>query len=103
MKIGIQDRIVLLNILPAEGDITTLRIIRKLKEDLGFTEKELKDNEINSAEGKITWKPSGYEKEITIGEKATDVIKDELTKLSKEKKLQEMHLNVYDLFVGKDG
>jgi uncharacterized protein YjaG (DUF416 family) len=99
MKLGIQDRIILLNVLPAEGDVTTLRIIRKLKEDLGFTEKELKENEIISTEGKITWKPSDYQKDVQIGEKASDLIKDSLTELSKQKKLQEMHLNVYDLFV----
>jgi hypothetical protein len=103
MKLGIRERIILLNILPAEGDVTTLRIIRKLKDDMGFTEKELKEQEIVSADGKVTWKPSDYLRDIPIGEKAHDIIKDAFVKLNRENKMQDNFLDLYDLFVEKDG
>ena len=34
MELSVYDRLILLNILPKEGDFTTLKIVRKLREDL---------------------------------------------------------------------
>ena len=43
MKLEVYERIVLLNILPQEGDFTTLKLVRKLRESLSFSEKEIAD------------------------------------------------------------
>jgi len=42
MKLTIPERLVLVTILPAEGDYTTLKLVRKLRESLSFTEEEHK-------------------------------------------------------------
>ena len=42
MKLTIPERLVLVNILPPEGDYTTLKLVRKLRESLSFTEEEHK-------------------------------------------------------------
>lgn len=97
MKLSILERITLLGILPAEGDVVTIRVLTKLKRDLGFTEQEIKDFNIQSADGKISWQ-NGAEVEIEIGERATDIIKDALKKLNDEKRLREETLPVYDKF-----
>lgn len=41
MELTIQERVKLLEILPAQGDLLTLKILRKLRETLSFSEEEL--------------------------------------------------------------
>ena len=100
MELSVFDRLILLNILPHEGDFTTLKIIRKLREDLSFSEDEHKVLEFKNEGGNVQWKQAGdVPKEVVIGEKASDLIADVLKKLDKEKKLQEQHYRIYELFV----
>jgi len=129
MQLGVFDRVILLNILPKEGDFTTLKIVRKLREDLSFDDPEnsalkfctpAKCNKCGkitdvpfgkepppcdcggklTGEGNIKWKAEAdIPKEIPIGEKAIDIIKDVLKKLDKDKKLSEQHYNIYEKFV----
>jgi len=102
MELSVFDRLILLNILPKEGDFTTLKIIRKLREDLSFSEDEHKCLEFKQDGGNIQWKQEGdIPKEITIGEKATDIITDVLKKLNTEKKLQDQHFGLYEKFIGE--
>ena len=102
MELGVFDRLILLNIMPKEGDFTTLKIVRKLREDLSFSEEEHAALEFKNEGGNVQWKQSGdISKEISIGEKATDLIVEVLKKLDKEKKLQEQHLSLYERFVEK--
>jgi len=42
MKLTVQERVVLVTILPAEGDYTTIKLVRKLRESLSFSEEEHK-------------------------------------------------------------
>lgn len=100
MKLSTFDRLILLNILPKEGDFTTLKIVRKLRETLSFSEAEHKALQFSQNEGKVTWRTEGdVEKDITIGEKATDIIADVLKKLDKDKKLKNEHYSLYERFV----
>ncbi len=101
MELGVFNRIILLNILPKEGDFITLKIIRKLREDLSFDEVELKALELKQDEGKVFWKMEADKpKEIEIGEKATDVIVEVLKKLNDDKKLTDEHFGLYEKFIG---
>ena len=43
------ERFVLLNNLPQQGDLVTFKILRKLRETLGPTEKEIKDYEFKNS------------------------------------------------------
>ncbi len=58
MNLSVLDRLLLLGLLPAEGDITTLRIIRTLREELSFTEQEHADLHLKQDEGRVTWEHS---------------------------------------------
>jgi len=100
MELNVKDRLLLLSILPKEGNITTLKIVRKLREDLSFSEEEHKAFEIK-IEGNMTlWnQEKAVSKNIDIGEKANDVIVEALNALSKNSKLREEHLPIWDLFV----
>ena len=101
MELGVFDRMMLLNILPGEGDFTTLKIVRKMRENLSFTEEEHKALEFKQAdEGRIQWKREADKpKEIPIGEKATDIIVEVLKKLNDDKKLQDQHYSLYEKFI----
>ena len=102
MELSVFDRLILLNILPREGDFTTLKIVRKLREDLSFSEDEHKALQFKQEGGQVQWQQAGdVPKDVPIGEKASDIIVEVLKKLDKEKKLQDTHYDLYELFVEK--
>ena len=101
MLLNTFDRLILLNIMPKEGDITTLKIIRKLKDDLSFSEEEHTALQFKNEDGQIMWKEDAdIKKETEIGEKATDIIAEALKALNKAKKLTEAHISIYERFTG---
>lgn len=99
-ELDILERLSLLNILPKEGNYITLKVIRDLQDDLSFTEKELKDCKIEDNRGQITWdssKNKPVKKEI--GEKASELIQEELKKLNEQNKLTQGLYSLYEKFV----
>lgn len=117
MELNAFHRLILLNVLPKEGDFTTLKIVRKLREDLSFSEEEHKELQFKRPgesykdndgiekivpPGQMVWnRAADVPKDITIGEKAADVIVSVLKKLDKDKKLQDQHFDVYSKFVAE--
>jgi hypothetical protein len=100
MKLSVGDRLILLGVIPLQGDFTTLKIIRNMREDLSFSEEEHKKLNFRQ-EGEMTyWEEELEDKEINFGEKATDIIVDAFKKLSNEKKLRIEHMELYEKFVG---
>jgi len=100
MKLNIQERIALLQILPAEGDIVTLRVLGDMQKAIGFSEETIKKYDIVTKDQRVTWNAKGVEEtEIELGEKATEIIKEALLKLDKEKKLNGSQITIYEKFV----
>jgi hypothetical protein len=103
MKLNIQNRIVLLGLLPVTGDINSLKQLRVLREELAFSDKESKALKIqNSPSGNVVWNNDHKvkDKEIEIGETLTGVIRGLLEDLDKDKKLHDNHVDLWDLFCG---
>jgi len=101
-ELTVPDRLTLLNILPKEGDFTTIKLMRKLRESLSFDEEELKKIEFIQDGDQVRWNVEGAAsilKQCQIGEKMTDTIHDALKKLSDEKKLTDQYLSLYERFV----
>jgi len=100
MELTVFERLILLNILPREGNITTIKIIRQLRDELSFTEEEHAALQFKSEEdGRVLWrKEADKPKNVNIGVKAHGVIADRLKELDKQKKLTEQHLSVWDKF-----
>lgn len=104
MNLNVTERLMLLNILPSEGDLTTLRIVRKTREALSFSEEEhasLKFRREPTGDGRTTvkWEPDqDVKKDVEIGPKAQAIVKEALRLLSAKKKLREEHLFLWDLF-----
>lgn len=102
MELTVKERVVLAGILPKEGDLTTLKIVRKLKEDLSFSEDEHKLLNFNRDGDQLTWVQDAVgPTDIEIGEKAMDVIKGSFRALNNRKLLVDDHIELYDKFVGE--
>ena len=99
MKLSVNDRLILLGVIPQQGDFTTLKIIRNMRGDLSFSEEEHKELKFRREDEMVYWEDGLENKEISFGEKATDIIKDAFKKLSSEKKLRIEHMELYEKFV----
>ena len=100
MKLMLLERLKLLQVLPSEGSFVTLNIITDLRKSLAPTEDELKEFELVEKDGQLSWNDKGREeREIQIGEKATDIIVKALKQLDSEGKLTAHHLSIYEKFV----
>lgn len=108
-KLSLKDRGNLLDLLPREGNIVTLRIIRELQDKLGFSEAEIADYQITLAElgtsGKFrtTWNENGAKaiKCVKIGPQAEKIIVERLESLSEKRMLPIQWLDLYERFVEK--
>ena len=103
MKLAIGERLMLLNLLPPEGDLTSIKIVRRLREALSFNEDELEEYEIKVLDGgRISWN-STAEKDVEIRAKARSLIVGALHKLDDDGKVTEQHLSLFDKFeLGED-
>lgn len=118
MKLGVEERITLSGILPREGNFLTLKIIRKLREALSFSEQEHRKydfktegttyinddgNKVTVPAGTLHWNPKvEQDSEIEIGPQGTKVIVEILQKLDKDGKLSDRHFSLYEKFIGED-
>jgi len=103
MKLSITERMLLLHILPPQGDIITLRLVRNLQADISLSEKELKEISYKRDGGQVTWNDEKAKKvkpkNIEIGEICLGIIREELTKLNDKKQLTQHHIPLYERFV----
>ena len=104
MKLNISERINLLSILPTESNYITHKIVTDLKIELSFSEDEIKDYSIEShQEGEQAYtiwnQAAAKDKDVSIGEKATDIIVDALKKIDEDNKITEQTATLYEKFV----
>ena len=90
MRLGIHDRLLLLQVLPKEGDLVTLRIVREVRDALSFSEQEHTRFHFTYPEkGRVEWdKSTEVLKEVDIGPTAHGLIAKGFDALSKEGKLR---------------
>ncbi len=101
MELTVAERLILLAILPKEGDYTTLKIVSNLKQTLSFSEDEHKKLKFVAEGQSIRWESSAkQEKLIEIGDKAKEILASALKELDKSKKLQENQIPLYEKFLG---
>jgi len=98
-ELTILERLLLLSILPPAGDLVTIKIARKLREELSFSEDELATyNIVVQDGGNVSWEDMAYTKAIDLGAKAIETVVKALEKLDKEGKVEEKHLALFDKF-----
>lgn len=100
MELGVADRLRLLSILPSEGNLVTLKIVRDLQQELSFSEAELTALKVRQEGTRVMWDETAETlKAIPIGEKATDIIVDRLKELNRQQKLTLEILPLYERFI----
>lgn len=93
---------ILMRILPTEGNFSTLKIIRDLQNELSFGEAEYKKYQLVQEGDKVHWDVDVDEKEqkdVKIGEIANSIIIGILKDLDDKQKLTQQHLSVFEKFV----
>ena len=99
MELEVRERLLLLLLLPEHGNIGDIRLINQLKSDLSFTEEEHKDwNLQRDEEGTYTWDKETTGTYFEIGDRAKEIIKVELARLSDSGRATERHLKLFDKF-----
>ncbi len=107
MKLNVRERYTLLQSLPATGTLTTIKIVRELREELSFSEEEIEKYEItetplDNGQVRTSWNNQGEPKDVEIGEKAMDVIVESLKRLDKQELLTQDHLALCEKFLEED-
>ena len=102
VSLNLFERIIVLSLLPEEGNFATLKIVNELKMELAPTGDEYAKAGLFTLEnGGIQAKDwlAVPEKELTLGETAEGIIVNALKKLDKEMKLRSEHMTVYAKFI----
>ena len=100
MKLNVLERMVLLQVLPVQGNLTTLRIVADLRNELSFTEEEHArlDFQVDTASERLTWNEDGTLKDVEFGAKAMVIVQERLEELDRQEKLTAKHLPLCDKF-----
>jgi len=102
MELQIQERLLLLGLLPREGDYVGLKELRHAKENLSLTPDEWQQFDARYEDGKLFWntgKAAGYLADIPLTEYITTLIQEELRDRNKKKKLAENEFSLYEKFI----
>ena len=99
MILNIPERIALFGILPEKENFVTMKIVKDLRSNLLLSEEDIKEAEVTLEGEQMFWKKM-IEKDVQIGEKATDIIVTALKKLDSEKALEERHMPLWEKFIG---
>jgi hypothetical protein len=100
IELTVAERLWLSNILPREGDITSLRILRDFREDLSFSEEENERMKVIAVAGNVQWDAAkATPKILSLGRKAWSMAKEKLIELEKQHKLNVDCLSLYEKFV----
>ena len=101
MELGITERLMLLQVLPTQGNAVTLKIVHDLRQSLSFTEDETREFELTVEGNAVRWNVAKERKaEVPLGPQANAIIVKALNELNAHEKLTENHLLLYDMFCG---
>ncbi len=99
VKLGIEERLKVLGLLPVEGNLVTMRVLSELRKDLGFSEIEITEWSIESdvETGRVSWDMDAEQaKTINIGVAALSLIKETVARLDTENKITDGHLAIIE-------
>ena len=91
MKLSMTERLLLLNILPEQGDVATIRVVHDLRQKLAPSDKEYEECGFFTEEDKpnmLFWdKEKETQKEMKFSKAAQNVVKKSLLKVSDEEQV----------------
>ena len=103
-----QERVVVNNLLPVQGNLIVMRAVQKLREALLFTEEEIVERDItvtDNPDGSVSyrWEPEAgkLETELAVAGRMFTYLGERLKSMDKAGELQTEHLTLWDKFVPK--
>ena len=106
MELGIHDRLILLGLLPEQGDFTTLKIVIDLRSTLSFSEEEHKEFQLKQVVGEdgkgnsVQWLQEAERlKDVAFGDVGRELIVRALKDLDGKKHLTMEHMSLYERFI----
>ena len=100
MNFTVEERLLLLHILPKQGNYATLKVVREFREDLSLTEIENKELNVQLKDGAYTWDVKAVKPHyVEMSEMRTKMVVDALKKLDSENQLSEEFLPLYERFI----
>lgn len=100
MLFSVEERLLMLHILPKQGNYATLKMVREFREELSLSEGEHEALDLKEESGAFTWNTAAVvPKEIEISAFREKLIVDALTELDEQDKLTEDHIPLYERFV----
>ena len=101
MKLNIPDRLLLLGVIPKQGNFLTLRIVKDLIDKISFGSKEVEEFELKEEKGQINWKTdeTEHDKEIEITNPEKQIIIQALKNLDQKEELTIDMFGLYNKFM----
>lgn len=100
VQLNLGERYRLLDMLPKEGNITTIKTLRILQDALCPSEDEVVKWEIKENEGRVTWNPElSKAVEVSFGPVAHQIAREVLLGLDKDNKLTLDMISLYEKLV----
>jgi len=88
MKLNIQDRFILMGVLPQKGNFETMKAIESLRSVIFPSEDEVLKFGVSQEGGNVTWNKDGKgEVDIEVSSKGEELIMDAFKKLSDSEEL----------------
>lgn len=98
-ELTVLERLRLLEILPNQGNILTLRILNDLKNKVAFSESDLEKYELKQDGNNVTWNREKEPAGIDFSIKEIEIIRTALEQLNKNERLTNDHIGLWEKFV----
>lgn len=99
MELTVVERLVLMNLLPQEGSYVNLKLVRVAREELSFSDEEVKLLGFVQDGEQVKWNmEANILKDVELGEVVTILVVDSLKKLDGEGKLKNDHFTLFEKF-----
>jgi hypothetical protein len=101
MELSLKNRLILLGVLPAQGNMVEMLVVKGIKDVVDILPTEAIEVGLKAGEGRVTWDEAKEKAiKVTFNEPETELVRKALTEMDAQRKLTLDHLDLYKLFVG---
>jgi hypothetical protein len=99
VELGIAERLVLLDILPTQGDLMDMMVVEGLRPALILSDTEMTRAAIHQEDARITWDPTqDFTKTVCFGPNGLRIVQGVLKDKIEQKKVALEYLSLYRKF-----
>lgn len=108
MQLSVRDRLLVAGLLPTQNNFVTMKMIRDLSNDLGFSAEEIETFgiktvvSVETGTSQTQWNDSSATKDIKFSAAAFTLVRKTLEALDKEYKITAETMDLYERFVLAD-